>query len=161
MAVIRGFCLGGGLGLALACDLRLAEAGGDVRRPRRAPRRRLPALRHGLCGRRLRAQAAKDLVFTGRRIGAAEAAALGLVGRVVDPGALDAQAEALADGIAANAPLSLAAAKAAIDRASRAVPGAPDLARCEALAAACFDSDDYREGRAAFLAKRAPLFKGA
>jgi len=78
---------------------------------------------------------------------------------VIDWETYDAEVAALAETIAANAPLTLRAAKAAI-RAAAGLPNAPTIAACEALAAACFDSADYMEGRAAFLEKRAPVFTG-
>lgn len=159
IAMIRGFCLGGGLGLALACDLRIASRGAVFG---------IPAARLGL-GYPPRAMAqlvsvagaplARDLFFTARRIGAEEAFSAGLLNRVVAEEDLEREALDLAASIAANAPLTLTAAKRAIDAASG-LPGALAPEALDALAAACFDSDDYREGRAAFLAKRAPSFRG-
>ena len=157
IAGIRGFCLGGGFGLALACDLRIA--GGDavfgipagrlgVGYPPGAMRMVVAAVGPA---------AAKDLFFTARRIDAETARRLGVVRDVVAPEALDAEVAALAQAIAANAPLTLRAAKAAIDEATG-VAGPNSGA--VALAQACFDSDDYREGRTAFLEKRAPVFRG-
>jgi enoyl-CoA hydratase/carnithine racemase len=102
---------------------------------------------------------ARDLFFTARRLDAAEAKTLGFADRLVAESDLDGAAEDLARAIAANAPLTLAAAKAAIARCAG-LPGAASQEACERLAAACFDSADYAEGRAAFLAKRSPQFTG-
>jgi enoyl-CoA hydratase/carnithine racemase len=159
IAMIRGFCLGGGLGLAMACDMRIAADDAVFA---------IPAARLGL-GYPPRAMAqlvavagapfAKDLFLTARRIGAAEAFAAGLLSRIVPGGDVEAETQALAATIAANAPLTLTAAKRAIDAAAG-LPDAAQPAELEELASACFDSEDYREGRDAFLAKRSPEFRG-
>jgi enoyl-CoA hydratase/carnithine racemase len=158
ISMIRGFCLGGGVGLALAYDLRIAEAGATFGIPAARLGVGYPPGAMSLVVAALGAAAAKDLFFTARRIGAAEAQALGMVQRVVAENALESTILDLARGVAANAPLTLKAAKAAIDRAAGlAEPNAPDP---KALADACFDSADYREGRLAFLQKRQPVFTG-
>lgn len=159
IAAIRGFCIGGGLGLAACCDIRLCTEGS---------RFALPAARLGLGYgadplRRLMEVVgpafAKEIVFTGRQFSAAEAVAMGLVNRVVADDALDALVTEYTDGIAANAPLTIAAAKAAIgenlkDDAVR------DLDAVKREVEACFASSDYREGRRAFMEKRKPVFTG-
>lgn len=158
IAMVHGFCLGGGLCIALACDLRLADD---------AALFSIPAARLGigfhprwvkvLLGA-VRPAQAKDMLFTGRRVSAAEALAMGLVHRVWPSGALMGETEALAETIGANAPLTIHAAKAAIDALAR-DPDA-DLAPLEALANACFASADYAEGKKAFGEKRTPRFTG-
>lgn len=159
IAMIRGFCLGGGLGLALACDLRVAarDAVFGIPAGRLGVGYPPPALAYAVAA--LGPMRAKELFFTARRIDAAEADRLGLLTRLVAAVDLEAEAMALAGTIAGNAPLTLRAAKAGIDAAAG-LPGAPDPAALQDLAAACFDSDDYREGRTAFLEKREPRFQG-
>ncbi|KAA2237052.1 enoyl-CoA hydratase [Salinarimonas soli] len=157
IAMIRGFCLGGGFGLALACDLRIAGRDAVFGIPAGRLGVGYPPGAMRMVVAAMGAAAAKDLFFTARRIDAETARSLGVVRDVVAPEALEAEVAGLAQVIAANAPLTLRAAKAAIDKASGIA--APD-GSAAALAAACFDSEDYREGRTAFLDKRAPVFRG-
>ncbi len=159
LAMIHGFCLGGGLGLALACDMRIGDD---------ASQYAIPAAKLGI-GYNARwvrpilaavpPSRAKELLFTGRRFRSAEAEAMGLVTRLVPAADLEAATRALAAEIAGNAPLSVAAAKRVIDEIVR-HPEAPNMADLDAVVAACFQSDDYAEGRRAFLEKRKPVFKG-
>jgi enoyl-CoA hydratase/carnithine racemase len=159
VAMIRGFCLGGGLGLAVSCDLRIAAEGSQFGIPAARLGVGYPPAAMAYVVAAIGTQAAKDLFFTARRIDAREAATLGLVGRVLPDAELEAHVRDLAASIAANAPLTLTAAKRAID-AGAGLPGALDPEALTRLAEACFDSDDYREGRTAFLEKRAPVFRG-
>ncbi len=157
IAMIRGFCLGGGFGLALACDLRMAATDAVFGIPAGRLGVGYPPGAMRLVVQAVGPVAAKDLFFTARRLDAEAALRLGVVREVVAPEALEDETLALARTIAANAPLTLRAAKAAID----AVSGVGDpSADPVALSQACFDSEDYREGRAAFLGKRAPVFRG-
>jgi enoyl-CoA hydratase/carnithine racemase len=157
IAMIRGFCLGGGVGLAASCDLRVAEAGATFGIPAARLGVGYPPDAMGLLVAAIGPAAAKDLFYTARRLQASEAERLGLVQRVVQDAELEPAVRDLARTIAANAPLTLRAAKAAIDRAAgHPWPGSDPAA----LADACFDSDDYREGRQAFLDKRQPRFSG-
>ena len=159
IAMIHGFCLGGGLGLAACCDLRLADTAAQFA---------IPAAKLGI-GYNPRwvqplialapAPRVKELLYTGRRFGAADALAFGLINRVLPAEGLLQETRALCEEIAANAPLSIRAAKLAIDELVR-HPETPDTARLDAAVKACFDSEDYAEGRRAFLEKRKPIFKG-
>lgn len=157
IAMIRGFCLGGGLGLALSCDLRIASENAVFGIPAARLGVGYPPGAMRLVTAAVGAPAAKDLFYTARRIDAQEAQRLGVVQRVVPNGGLEDAAYALARDIARNAPLTIRAAKAAID-ASMGIghPGTDPVA----LADQCFDSADAVEGRTAFLEKRQPLFTG-
>lgn len=159
VAKIRGICMGGGLGLAAACDLRFASDDAVFR---------MPAARLGIgysyTGMRrfvhvLGAANTADIFFSARKFDAADALAMGLVSKVYPAAALDREVGAYLDTIAENAPLSLIAAKAAI-REVLADPAARDLGALQQLIDACFASADYREGRTAFMEKRKAQFKG-
>ena len=159
IAAISGYCMGGGMGLAAACDLRIAAEGTVFSIPAGRLGVGYPPAAMKYVVAAVGAQSAMDLFFTARRIDAAEACACGFVSRVLPKDGFDEAVARIAAEIAANAPLTLRAAKAAI-RAAAGLPHAPSLEQCEALAAACFDSADYAEGRAAFLEKREPKFTG-
>lgn len=159
IAAIRGICFGGGFGIAAACDLRIAS---------RTALFCVPAARLGLAYpvdamtdivAALGPQMAKYLAFSAARIDAEAALAAGFVLEVVEPAGLDLRAAELARTIADNAPLSVQASKASI----RAVlTGADeDVAAAVLLGDRTFGSADYAEGRAAFRAKRRPVFRGA
>jgi enoyl-CoA hydratase/carnithine racemase len=159
IAMVHGFCMGGGLGLALACDLRIADTAAQFA---------LPPAKLGLgynprwIGPILRAISpadAKLLLFTGRRIPAEHALTMGLVTKLCEADDLEVVTMSLAAEIAANAPLSVKAAKAMVDQLSAAGARA-DMAALDAMVAACFASADYAEGRRAFLEKRTPVFRG-
>lgn len=159
IAMIHGFCLGGGLAVALCADIRIADDTAQFA---------IPAAKLGLGynARWMRPllaaippARAKEMLFTGRRFKVAEALSMGLVNAVVTPEALEETTRALAGEIAANAPLTVRAAKRTIDELTR-NPQTPDLLALDAAVAACFTSEDYAEGRLAFLEKRKPNFKG-
>jgi len=159
IAMIHGFCLGGGLSVALCADIRFADDRAEFA---------IPAAKLGL-GYNARwvrpllaavpPSRAKEMLFTAGRFKVAEAAAMGLVSRVVPAPELDGATRALASEIAANAPLTVRAAKRTIDELVR-HPESPDIAALDAAVAACFASEDYAEGRRAFLEKRKPGFQG-
>ncbi len=157
IAMIRGFCLGGGFGLALSCDLRIAADNAAFGIPAAKLGIGYPPGAMKLVTAALGAPAAKDLFFTARRIGALEAERLGVLQRVVTDGELEATAYTLAHDIARNAPMTIKAAKAAINEAAGVANPNMDPAT---LADACFDSRDAAEGRRAFLEKRIPVFTG-
>lgn len=159
IALIRGYCLGGGLAVALTADLRIASQDAQFA---------IPAARLGLGYGFAGVKALVDLVgpgwasailLTGHRFSAAEALSMGLVHRVTAREELETEVRELASTLAANAPLTLRAAKAAIREASK-DPERRDLERCRQLVEACFESEDYVEGRTAFLEKREPRFRG-
>jgi enoyl-CoA hydratase/carnithine racemase len=159
IAMIHGFCLGGGLAIALCADIRLADDVAEFA---------IPAAKLGLgynarWVRPLLAAVppakAKEMLFTGRRFKVAEALTIGLVNTAVPAAELETTTRALAGDIAANAPLTVCAAKRTIDELVR-NPQTPDLASLDAAVAACFDSQDYAEGRLAFKEKRKPRFQG-
>jgi enoyl-CoA hydratase len=159
IAMIEGFCLGGGLALALCCDLRLAAEGAQFSLPPAMlglgyhPRWIKPLL---AC---VSPASAKELLFTGERFGAGNARSMGLINRVFPPETLEAGARALARTIAENAPLTIHAAKRAID-AFAADLAAATMEELLQLVAKCSASEDYAEGRRAFREKRKPEFKG-
>ena len=159
IAMIHGFCLGGGLGLAACCDLRLADDKSTFAIPAAKlglgynPRWLRPLLAIA------RAPFVKELLFTGRRFQSDDAYAAGLVNRITAPDDLERLVREIAGMISGNAPLTIQAAKLAIDELTR-NPEHPDTARLDAAVERCFESDDYAEGRAAFLEKRKPVFRG-
>jgi enoyl-CoA hydratase len=159
IAMIDGYCIGGGVLMALQADIRICS---DVS-TFAIPAARL-GLGYGFGGvaalmRVVNPAVASELLFSARRLSAAEAATAGLVNRVVPVAQLHAAVDELAAQIAGNAPLTVRACKSAIRIASEG--GAhPDTAEVDALVEACFRSEDYLEGQAAFLAKREPDFRG-
>lgn len=163
LAMIQGYCIGGGLALALQADLRFASSDS---------RFGIPAARLGLgyeyaglaaLARLVGPARARDLLFSARQLDAAEALAFGLVNAVHGPEALPGAVAAYAAQLAANAPLTLRAAKAALRAFERQASGdlsQADVAAAERLVDQCFDSADYAEGRRAFMDKRTPRFSG-
>jgi len=157
IALIHGFCVGGGLAVALSCDLRYADA---------SSRFAIPAARLGLGygvpgTNRLVATvghaAAREIMFSARRYGADEALAMGLVNRVLPDAELDDYVGKLALDLASNAPLTIAASKSVINAL---IAAKGDYAEAKKMVARCMKSEDYVEGRRAFMEKRAPAFKG-
>jgi enoyl-CoA hydratase/carnithine racemase len=157
LAMIRGFCLGGGLEIALACDMRYAGASASFAIP--AARLGIGYGVHGTS--RLVAAvghaAAREIMLTGRRYNADEALAIGLVNRVLPDAELEGFVRKLASDLASNAPLSMAASKSIINGL---IEARGDFSRGEALIERCAKSEDHVEGRRAFMQKRTPKFRG-
>jgi enoyl-CoA hydratase len=159
IAMIRGYCIGGGLGLALCCDLRICSD--DSRFAVPAAKLGLGYPFHGL--KKLvdvvGISFAKEIFYTARQFDAEEACTMGLVNRVVKATELEAYVKKYADTIGENAPLTIATTKFTVgevvkDESKR------DLAKCAAMVKKCFESADYTEGRRAFMEKRKPVFTG-
>lgn len=159
IAAIRGFCFGAGVGLAASTDIRIAAEDAAFSVPAARLGVGYPPQALGSLVSLMGPEAVKRLFFAAGRLTAGEALALGLVGEVVPAAALAGRVAALAADIAAGAPLTIAAAKRAIDAAAGTgrILSRADL---QALADACFASADYAEGRAAFRQKRKPHFRG-
>ncbi len=159
IAMVQGYCMGGGLELALCCDLRYAGEGASFAIPSARlgigydPRWIRPMLSA------LTASQMKEILFTGRQFTGEEALRMGLISRLCACDALESETRILAEMIAQNAPLSLYAAKRCIDEFLR-NPENPDMQVLDKLVADCFESEDYAEGRAAFAEKRKAVFKG-
>jgi enoyl-CoA hydratase len=159
IAQVHGVAAGGGCVIALACDLLVCSPAAQFGVPvARTLGNCLSAANYARLVDLIGPAKVKDLMFTGRLMGASEAAALGLVTRLVEQDAADAAARDLAAAIAANAPLTIRATKEAVRRiqAARRV----DASIAEDLIAMCYGSEDFKEGVASFLAKRPPLFRG-
>ena len=159
IAMIDGYCIGGGLALALCCDLRICSEPSVFG---------LPAARLGLgypfAGLRRLVDAvgpafAKEIAFTARRFDADEALRIGLANRVVAPAVLEETVAECVESIAINAPLTVRAMKQVIGEILKDARDR-DLAAGERLVKQCFDSEDYVEGRRAFMEKRTPVFTG-
>ena len=159
LAMIQGYCIGGGLAIALNADVRFATPGSTFG---------IPAAKLGLgyeyagtaaLARLVGPSHARDILFSARFLDAEEALRIGLINFVVSESELEPRVQAYAATIAANAPLTIRAAKASLKAFERYsdVAAARDVAP---LVDACFDSNDYKEGRRAFAEKRKPRFEG-
>ena len=161
VAAVNGHCLGGGLELAITCDLRICAAGAKLGMP---PARL--GLIYGHTGLRkfldvVCLPRTKELFLTGRNFDAARAETIGLVNEVVADEELERESVALAAVIAENAPLSMRGNKHAIDLLNEVPELTPQQeAGLVALRESCFESDDFREGIRAFGEKRRPQWKG-
>jgi enoyl-CoA hydratase/carnithine racemase len=159
ISMIHGYCVGGGVGIALASDLRYAADDAKLG----VPPARL-GLGYGIAGIAKLAQLvgpafAKEILFSGKRFPAPAALQMGLLNAVFPKADLEAEVTALAESIAANAPLTLRSVKLALRELQK--PEAErDFHAAQRAVDACYESEDYREGIAAFLEKRAPRFTG-
>jgi enoyl-CoA hydratase len=159
IAMIRGYCLGGGLAIALNCDLRIAAEDAQFS---------IPAARLGIgygadgltqLVRLVGPSTAKEVLFTARRYNAQEALRIGLITQVVSVAELADYVAKYAATIVNNAPLSILSAKRVIDELVKDKQDR-DMALCDKVVADCFASQDYIEGRRAFMEKRRPVFTG-
>jgi enoyl-CoA hydratase len=159
IAMIQGYCIGGGVAISLCCDLRIASDNS---------RFGVPAAKLGLGyaypGIKRLADVvgpafAKEIFFTARQFDAQEAAQMGLVNRVRPAAELETYVKDYAAIIAGNAPLTVETVKLCVGEYAR-DPEKRDLAACQAAVDRCFASADYIEGRTAFMEKRKPVFRG-
>jgi enoyl-CoA hydratase len=159
VAMIHGFCMGGGLEVALACDLRYCGQSAQFG---------IPAAKLGLAynieGHKRLIETvgharAREIMFLGRRYSADEGLAMGLVNEVFPDSDLERRASAIISQLCDNAPLAIANSKTIIEEYVKS-SGAPDRGRMAAAIERCAKSGDYQEGRRAFMEKRKPAFKG-
>lgn len=159
IAMIRGYCMGGGLGIAVACDLRIASDDS---------RFGIPAAKLGVGYRFMGIRRLSELVgpsftaeifYTGRQFSAQEALQMGLVNRLLPAAELEKYVMDYATTLAGNAPLTIAAVRRCLIE-LRKDPADRDIDLCQKMVEDCFASEDYIEGRNAFMEKRKPVFKG-
>jgi len=159
VAMISGYCLGGGVEIALACDLRYCAASAQFG---------VPAAKLGLAynvegHKRLLETVgharAREIMFLGRRYQAEQALAMGLVHQVLPDASLEGFVAEVLQTLAENAPLSIANTKTILEEYVRS-SGTPDASRMHAAIERCARSEDYKEGRRAFMEKRKPRFTG-
>ena len=159
IAMIRGYCIGGGVGTAIACDMRICSDNA---------RFAIPAARLGVGYyyddlKRLTdligPSFTKEIFFTARQFDAEEARDMGLVDRVVPDEELEEYVATYAATIAANAPMTIQAVKKAVLEGAK-DPDDRDVALCDRMVDICNASEDYNEGRRAFMEKRKPVFVG-
>ncbi|HSZ67863.1 MAG TPA: enoyl-CoA hydratase [Xanthobacteraceae bacterium] len=159
IAMISGYCIGGGLGLATCCDLRICTDNSRFA----VPAAKL-GLGYGYNGLKRLVDIvgpafAKEIFYTARQFDAQEAATMGLVNRIVPKDELETYVKSVTDMICANAPLTIRAVKYTVGEVVK-EDSKRNLARSAELVEACFKSRDYTEGRTAFMEKRKPVFTG-
>jgi enoyl-CoA hydratase/carnithine racemase len=159
IASIRGFCLGGGMQVAMSADIRIASENSQYG----IPAARL-GIAYGFDGLKnlvslVGPSWARLIMYTGMRIDSAEAVRIGLVDRVVPDTELWNATMEIARTISGNAPLAIKAAKITIAQVLK-DPAERDMGAIKAISTACMDSGDFREGRTAFMEKRKPRFQG-
>jgi enoyl-CoA hydratase/carnithine racemase len=158
IAMIQGYCIGGGLGVALCCDLRLAAQNSRFAVP--AAKLGLGYAYEGI--KRLvdvvGPSFAKEIFYTARQFDSTEALQMGLVNRVVPAAGIETYVRDYAGTIGGNAPLTINSVKLSVNEATK-DPEKRNLAAVQAAVDACFASADYIEGRTAFMEKRKPAFR--
>lgn len=159
IAMIQGYCLGGGMEVALSTDFRICSDDSQLGIPaaRLSIAYSYDAIHrlYSLVGPSM----AKDILITARRIKADEALRIGLVNQVFSAADLEAKVAEYTDAILENAPLSMQASKLTVGEILK-NPEDRDMAAIEEIGKRCFDSNDYKEGRTAFMEKRKPVFNG-
>ncbi len=159
IAMIRGWCLGGGLAIALRCDMRICSEDAQFSVPAARLSIGYGADSLGQLVDLVGPSVAKEIMFTARRYTASEAHRIGLVNQVVQVGVLESFVQQYADTIADNAPLAIIAAKHVINDHVKDADKRNQAAADKAVAD-CFASQDYIEGRRAFMEKRKPVWQG-
>jgi enoyl-CoA hydratase/carnithine racemase len=159
IAMVQGYCLGGGMALACACDIRIASKSAQFG---------IPAGRLGIGYRpnftrwvvdTVGAPTAKEILYTARRYSGEEALQIRLINRLTENDELESFTRDYVKTIAENAPLSLAATKGIVNEVLK-TPADWDMDKCSTLVDACSNSDDFKEGRRAFMEKRTPVWTG-
>jgi enoyl-CoA hydratase len=159
IAKITGYCIGGGMNLAACCDMRFCNDGARFGVPAAKLGLGYGFLRIERLSRIVGLSRAMEFLFTARQYSSTEAYEMGLVNGVAPDAELDALVARTTDAIAGNAPLTIALAKAAAREIAK-PESKQDHKKLEKMAEACFDSEDFKEGRRAFMEKRKPMFKG-
>jgi enoyl-CoA hydratase len=159
IAKIRGFCMGGGLGIAAGCDVRICSQDAVFRMPATRMAMGYPFASAQKFVALIGMANAADIFFTARKFDADEALRIGFVQRVVPTDDLDAAVTEYCALIAANAPLAVASAKRSIVEAGR-DESRRDMNAVDGLIEAATESEDHEEASTAFMEKREPVFKG-